>query len=87
MISIVSAESVILAMILLNIHVLRRFYECTQICIISDVGKFHLFSYITGYVFYLSVGLSLLAEAPVFAKTIGILQTLDLDLIQTYICS
>lgn len=69
----VSSESVAIAMILVLIQVIRRFCECTLLSVYSD-AKMSIVHYFVGFSFYFGVGLSVLAEAPVFSGRGKLLQ-------------
>lgn len=62
----VSPESVIIGLSLLIIQVTRRLCECIMVSVYSD-AKMNITHYMFGHMFYIGVGLSMLAEAPGFA--------------------
>jgi hypothetical protein len=62
----VAPESVVVAMLLIEVQVSRRLYECTQLSVYSRDGKMALIHYLCGFSFYFGVGLSLLADAKGF---------------------
>ena len=64
--SIVTPESVLIAMVLILAQVGRRLTECTFLSVYSN-AKMNIIHYIFGHSFYLGVGLSIIAEAPGFA--------------------
>ncbi|XP_023227379.1 polyprenol reductase-like isoform X3 [Centruroides sculpturatus] len=64
-------EAVVISMVLILLHVYRRFYECYFVSVFSN-AKMNLPHYIFGYCFYFGVGLSLLSEAPGFTKPGGL---------------
>lgn len=65
-VSSVSPESVILGLTLLIIQVTRRLCECIMVSVYSN-AKMNIIHYMFGHLFYIGVGLSMLAEAPGFA--------------------
>lgn len=62
----VSPESVIIGLSLLIIQVTRRLCECIMVSVYSN-AKMNIIHYMFGHLFYIGVGLSMLAEAPGFA--------------------
>lgn len=58
----VPSESVLLALILLLSHVIRRLLECFVVSVYSK-AKMHLVHYMIAISYYFGVGLSILAEA------------------------
>ena len=61
-----SPESVILGLSLLIIQVTRRLCECKMVSVYSN-AQMNIIHYMFGHLFYIGVGLSMLAEAPGFA--------------------
>ena len=58
----VPSESVLLALVLILLQVVRRLCECIFVSVYSS-AKMHLIHYIYGTLYYFGVGLSVLAEA------------------------
>lgn len=61
----VTPESVIIGLTLLIIQVTRRLCECKLISVYSN-ARMNIIHYMFGHLFYIGVGLSMLAEAPGF---------------------
>jgi len=62
----VSRESVIIGLSLLIVQVTRRLCECKFVSVYSN-ARMNIIHYMFGHLFYIGVGLSMLAEAPGFA--------------------
>ena len=62
----VSPESVMIGLTMLIIQVTRRLCECTMLSVYSN-AQMNIVHYIFGHLFYVGVGLSMLAEAPGFS--------------------
>lgn len=56
------SESVLLALVLVLVQVVRRLAECIFVSVYSS-AKMHLIHYVYGTLYYFGVGLSVLAEA------------------------
>lgn len=61
----VAPESVMIGLFLLIIQVTRRLCECKMISVYSN-AQMNIIHYMFGHLFYIGVGLSMLAEAPGF---------------------
>lgn len=59
----VKPESVVVGLTLLIIQVTRRLYECKRVSVYSN-ARMNIIHYMFGHLFYIGVGLSMLAEAP-----------------------
>lgn len=59
----IQPESVVIGLTLLIIQVARRLYECRRVSVYSN-ARMNIIHYIFGHLFYIGVGLSMLAEAP-----------------------
>lgn len=67
----VSAESVILAIIILNIQCWKRAYETCFVNVFSD-QKIHILHYLPGFIHYLGIMLCVIGEAEGFFRSMKV---------------